>query len=502
MGATEVLEMLRSPRLASLLLLLLLAGCYSSGSVAPAPGEDPAREDLACAPSELALAWSEVDALGSAYHPVALEVAPGGALFATRSMMAGSVGRMADGTSVTRLEVGVADARWARFAELDAETRVVRVREGATRELVATIAPSGSPDGWHTTSIAAIAPDGSVAFVVECATELATSEASATLIAHRIGGEERRVALPAACGDPWLQAPIVVPAADGTSVMVAALREPGERRLEDGTVPPHIVLVRVDVESGETTRATLGDPTRVAPVDGHAHVGTPETPGIVAATLSADATTLLVSGRDGVARTLDAATLEEIGPPADATLVVANPLTYLPSVESPVALSRRAMWVAHVGESRSIVIRDATGAVQASLTLPFDDRDGDGGGAPMAIRFVRDGLLVASDRGVARFACGGVPEPVGRPSGALTLRVDSPSAAPHGERVPFVVGVENVSLPVVRWVEIGTMHRQGSLGPEVRAYAYADPLPATLDVRVGADDGLRSAVTTTTLRIE
>jgi len=498
----EVLEMLRSTLLAS--LLLSLAGCYSSGTHVPSPGEDPApaREELACAPSELALAWSREDAFGSAYHPVELDVAPGGALFATRSMMVGSVGRMADGSSVTHLESGAADARWARVVELDPESRVVRVRDVATGEILATLTPSASPDGWHATSVAAIAPDGSVAFVVECATDFATSEASATLIAHRVGGEERRVALPAACGDPWLQTPMLVPTADGTSIVVAALREPGARRLDDGTPPPQLVLARVDVESGETILATSGDPTRIAPVDGHAHIGTPESPGIVAVALSADGTTLLVAARDGVVRTLDAATLDEIGPPADATLVVANPDTYLPSVESPVAISPGAGWIAYVGEDRSVVVRDAAGVASAILALPFDDRDGDGGGAPMAIRFVRDGLLVASDRGVARFACGGVPEPVDRPSGELALRADGPSSARHGDRVPFVVGVENALLPVVRWVEIAAMHPQGSLGAEVRAYVYADPLPATVDVRIGADDGVRSAVTMTTLRIE
>lgn len=486
--------------------VLALAGCYSTSAPPddePGPGVTPATEELACAPSELALAWSREDPAGGIYAPARISVAPGGALFATRSYFGGTVARAGDGSLLAHLAVGAFDGAWSRTVEVDAETNVATVRDLASGSVLATIAPTALPEGWYARSQPAISGDGSTAFVIECAEAPATSERSATLIAHRIGGAEQRVPLPVRCVDSWRGVTSLVSSTDGSWVVLAGIFEPGMLD-PDGMHPPAHSIVRVDLASGAVLVATPGDPTRVGTIDGTAYIP-PEPAGVLDIQLSDDAETIAVATRDGFGRRLDADTLEPIGAPFAVTLAIANHDTYMPSVESPLAISSRGSFVAHVGEGRSLVVRDSSGTALATVALPFADLDGDGldrGGAPMAIRFVHDGFVVATDRGAVRYACGGTVAAIARPAGELAVRVEGPTTVSHGERVPFIVHVDGATLPVVRFVEMGMMQPQGALGPTIDAWVYADPLPATLEVRVHADDGLRSAMTTTTLRVE
>jgi hypothetical protein len=480
-------------------ILIGLAGCYSTGDrdVPPAVVEG----DLACAPSELELAWVHDDVSAGTYHPVSIDVAPGGALFLTRSEFGGAASRMRDGELVAPLRTAPLDAAWTRTVEIDPETREVRVRDLESGELLRAIARVPVAEGWYGNTLAVLSADGARALVLDCDREGATDTSRAILRDVAIAsGVERRVDLPLVCSAFWASPTSLVALPDGDGALVLGLREPGPEWTEDGPAPGR-AIARIDFARGEvTTSEPVGD--ALAEIHGGpAAAGDPALQ-IVGHALSEDGEELLLVGRDGLLRRIDTTTLEEIAPPIDAAIFVANPDSYLPSLESPVAISPARALVAHVDTDSAIVVRDAeTGAIGARLEMPFDRAAPHHLGAPalMALRFLPDGILVVGASGVARFACGGVAEAPARPDGDLALRVESPSTARAGEPTRFAVDVDNATLPVVRVVRMGEGGGTiGSLTRDLESWAY---MPGTLTVEILADDGTRTARTETTIEV-
>ncbi|MBN8611554.1 MAG: hypothetical protein J0L92_13260 [Deltaproteobacteria bacterium] len=143
------------------------------------------------------------------------------------------------------------------------------------------------------------------------------------------------------------------------------------------------------------------------PFLGHAHVE--PSAAILDVAISNDGSLLLVSGRDGRVRGLDALTLSEVTS-MPVGVLAANGDTYLPSLRSPVAFSAGDAYVAAVlDDGRLAVIETSTwtpvamlasAAPRRAVTPPEDSE-----ARAMSVRFLSDGLLVVSDRGVERFAC-------------------------------------------------------------------------------------------------
>lgn len=488
-----------SPLLAS---AIALTGCYASAA-APVPDPDPGPVvgDLACPPSELALAWAREDGTAAFFHPVSLDVAPGDALFLVRSDFGSAAVRARDGEHVVIARGGPLDAAWSRSVEVDPGTREVRVRAVATGEVLATLAAAPAGEGFYGTTRATLTDDGARALVLEC-DRSGAGDASRTLLRELTiaTGAEVRVELPLACSASWSSPSAIVPLPGERAAIVASLRAPGPEWTDEGAAPARSIA-RVDFASGAVV---IAEP--ISDVLAEVH-GRPAIGGIsfdvLAVAAGGDARALALVGRDGLLRRLDARTLAPIAEPIEVAIHVANPDSYLPSLESPLALSVGGALLAHVDAEGAIVVRDAaTGAIGARLEMPFDREAPRSLGPPalMALRFVDDGLIVAGSSGTARFACGGEIAELVRPPGELVLRVEAPSVVRTGEPARFAIDVEapGGALPVVRAVRMGAAGGlYGTLGREVEAYP-ADT--GVITIEAIADDGVRRA--SATLEVE
>ncbi|AKF11764.1 hypothetical protein [Sandaracinus amylolyticus] len=468
-------------------LLLSLTGCYSSGTADPAPLPAPAVSlDLACAPSSLDVAWvSEDPGLHGSFHPVSLEVAPGDALLMRGSGFGGDVVRMRDGAQIATTSSPPIDAAWARSVIVDPETREVIVRELATGATVRTIASGADTrEGWWGETIARLSDDGARALVLDCDQSGDATHARLRGVDLASGAIDD-VTLPLGCSELWPRRTELRALAGGTAALVIGLRPRGPAWIDDVRTPAN-VIARVDLARG-------GVSTVVAVSDARPPLALDLAFDVLDAAISDDERVLAVTGRDGVLRRFDTTTLQPIGEPIEVGMAIANPVSYLPSIESAVALSPTGAWIAHVDTEGAIVVRDAaSGAIAAELAMPFDRReDGSGFGPPvaMALRFVDDGLIVGASSGVARFGCGGVTaEPV-RPSGDLVVRASAPEVVRSGEPARFTIDVEGAALPVVRAVRFGDS-AMGAIGRDLEVWM---PGPGTTTVEIVVDDGVRTA---------
>jgi hypothetical protein len=166
-------------------------------------------------------------------------------------------------------------------------------------------------------------------------------------------------------------------------------------------------IARVDLETGDVRAEgiTIGD---AAPLIGFAHVGEPGTE-LLDAALSTDGRELLLTTRDGQLQVLDAATLRE-SRHVEVGVAVANQETYLPSLRSPVASSAHDRFLATLDASGHVAILDAVtlaplGTLSSAAPTEPATPEHDGEPRVMMLRFLPDGLVVATDRGIERFRC-------------------------------------------------------------------------------------------------
>lgn len=481
----------------ALACLLALTGCYASDGLAPGPA--PASADLACTADALALAWAD-DAYpwAGAYHPVTLAVAPGEGLLVRTSYFDAQVGRVRDGAPIATAPIAPMDDAWRRSVEVDDGTATVTVRDVASGERVRTIERSPIDDGWTLRLGAVLSRDGETALVLQCASHAERSDPQASVRAIDLAtGAETRVTLPGACGSAWVPGAPALHAIEGGAIVVG-MRSPGpEVDEETGAWLSAAGVASVDLGSGRATVAFPVDPSVLAPVDGpFSHVARADAV-VLAAAVTDDE--LAIVARDGMLRRLDPRTLAPVAEPIRVPIFSANWDTYMPSVESPVAYSEGGALLAHVSGETTVAIRSTdTGAIVATLDLPFTARPDGGVPTPMAMRFVRDGLIVTSSHGIARYACGGEGAALARPDGELSVHARGPASVRLGEPIAFRVDVENASLPAVRTIVIGGRNPMGSLGPDVRAYSYE---AGTWEVEAIVDDGVRQARATSSIAI-
>lgn len=165
-------------------------------------------------------------------------------------------------------------------------------------------------------------------------------------------------------------------------------------------------VTRVDLLGGEAASAAI-DVGIAVPFLGHAHVEPPTA--ILDVAISNDGSLLLLTGRDGQLRALDALTLAEASS-TPVGVLAANGDTYLPSLRSPVGFSARDTYVGLIlDDGQLAIIERSTWTPVATLASAAPRREvsppEDSEARAMSMRFLSDGLLVVSDRGVERFAC-------------------------------------------------------------------------------------------------
>ncbi|WP_236607788.1 hypothetical protein [Sandaracinus amylolyticus] len=476
----------------------MASGCYASNDGTSGRGTSDhgtsdhgpalATVDLACAPSALDVAWVSVDA-PLHFHPASLEVAPGDALLMRRSNFGSDVLRMGDGAFVASTDTPPTDGAWSRTIDVDPTTRAVHVHDVASGALVRTIEPGGSGgDAWWGETHAVLSDDGARALVLDCdhAHDARRTRLRGVEIAS---GATLDVDVPFPCSEFWPRRTELHAIEGGAVALLVAMRPSSAPLVDDGSVRAELV-VRVDLARGEVrTVDAVGDAPRMVELD----LGFD----VLGAAISDDERVLAVTARDGLLRRFDTTTLAEIAGATEVGVHVANPFSYVPSVESPVAISHQGTWLAHMDAGGAIVVRDAaSGAIAARLAMPFDATREDvaalGPPAAMALRFVDDGLLLATSIGVARFACDGVAREVARPSGALEVRASGPDVVRTGERARLRADLAGASSPVVRavWVDGESAAAFGAIGPDVEVWMWA---PGTRDLEIVVDDGVRTA---------
>lgn len=473
-------------RRGTLVLITLFPGCYLSTPVGDTEAltEDTPEapdEGLACDADSLQLTWAREPFLSS--HASWIDLGPGGALLAERGVETTAVVRRArDGEALTRVSRFPLDEDWTRLVEVDRETAVTIVRRVENDEVVGTVAPPDVPPGWYPGVSVTLSADGATLLMMECSYAPRTTEASTSARAVTLSSDmERRVALALRCG-----ALTLLPALEGEVLLAVGVEEQAPRD------PPRPGVVRIDFETGEvvTTFPEQGEP---GVVHGEAHIGEPLTL-VVHAGLSEDEAELLLVLRDGLLRRLDARTLEPLESPIPVALIVAEPDSFVPRLASPAASG--GGWLAFVDEQGDVLIRAPDRETTSRITLPFEPHEL-GPTAVGVLRFVAEGLLVATDGGTALYTCTGEAGPP-QSASSLPLEVAVPPAPEVGAPVVFEVDVPDGDRPTVRWVRFGTAYPTGSLGSTVSAWASSTGLT---NVEVGADDGIASALVEITVDV-
>src|SRR5205085_10736287 len=132
----------------------------------------------------------------------------------------------------------------------------------------------------------------------------------------------------------------------------------------------HNAIAVVELASGtELTRRDIASDTSATPIGPPGFLSRFDTSAIA---LSEDGTTLAFASSDGFVHVLDASTLAVKRDPIASGLVVLNSATYLPTTESPVALSPDGSVLAYVDPSGAIGLFDLVrGTAMAALASPL-----------------------------------------------------------------------------------------------------------------------------------
>jgi hypothetical protein len=391
-----------------------LASVAVGGCVGAHEASARATMDLACAPDELRSAWwSE----GGPVYVGDIVVSPSGTHLLLDDQFRSASVRLSDGarSDGSRPTVELSDVTGVRFASprmtVDAEGR--HDYAGATDVFaVGTATPLvGVPwivardGGGYSQVVANVSQTIDRAIIVERSIRFGEPDGGVWLRAVRFSGtEEARIDLRTATPDRSVsfESPFSIVVDEARDVVFVATGEQVE-------AAPAITRVDLASEAVTTVHLEVGES---APFIGLAHVGDPGTQ-LLDVALTSDGARLLVTTRDGRLRMLDAETLA-VSDEASVGVVVANQDTYLPSLRSPVATSAEDGLLAMLDEAGRVVIVDAaTMSPVATLdsaaprTTPDPEHLDDGEARAMVLRFLDDGLIVVTDRGIERFRCPG-----------------------------------------------------------------------------------------------
>jgi hypothetical protein len=451
--------------------------------------------ELACDPEEIELAWVDEEA-EQTYGGVSLALDPRLGLIARRDRsFGGELRRAQDGLALGRVSPGGAlDAAWARTVIVDAGAREAIVRDTSTGARVAVVAASALDEGWFGGLDAQLSADGSRVLLLECLRSPSTEAGRAIVRSVDVAdpSSEVRVELEHVCGLEWVWPSRLLPLATRDAVLVAGLRRPGPS-FEGGEPAPAPGVALVDLDARIAREVDVGVGEAIEPRGGS--LSTAYTGTLLSAALSPDERELAIAGWDGRLHRLDTATLAPIAEPFDVGVAIANPETFLPSVESPIAHAGR--WLAHADGEGRIVLRDvASGRTARTFELPFDASapsfEGDRSAA-MAITFTSDGFVVAWSSAMARYACGGRAIEPSAALGDLSVELSGPTRVRVGQRATFSVLVHGAVAPVVRTIVFPLdAPAAASLLPEIEVATWA---AGTFEIEARADDGTRSATT-------
>lgn len=385
------------------------------GSGACASAREPARvtDDLACAPGELRSAWWSDTPLQTNRHGSHLLVVGGeGERAAVYDLFRHGALRLADGR-VSDLETPDATALGLRFtrdattldamgrSDLAGATEVLEVGRDAPLRVIPWAVPRDAEHWSGVTSV--VSADRARVFLLEHASTLGATDARFFVRRAGIGdgAADRTIDLGTSEPDPF----------GAAALWVDDARDVAYVTLEGAPDDELISLVRVSLEDGALVRTSLAIP-ETDRLLGRPAVGAPPAR-VLDVAPTHDGAHVLVTGRDGLLRVLDAQTLEPAADASPVGVAVANEDTYLPSLRSPIALSAGDHWLASLDLEGHVVLVDRRdGHVAARLgsaapALPPSDWSRTEH-TPIAIRFLPDGLLVASDGGVERFRCAGI----------------------------------------------------------------------------------------------
>ncbi len=386
----------------AILVMPLFAGCPLQH-----PPHAASTEGLACAPGALRSVWwseggptildSAADVglnrglthmlVSDVFRPAALRLSDGA--------------RTSDGTALVAMEV-LAGVRYPQEAiSVDAEgrhdlagaTEILEVGRAVPLATIPWLVPPS--DRGYSHVVAHVSQATGRAYLLEHATLFGGDEVGLWLRAVGPGAAETRVDLAAAVPGSAAYTLVVDEPRDVVFVLTGAQ--------SDGA--PSVTRVRLDDGSTASIAIELGAP---APILGHAHVEPAAE--ILDAAVSHDGTTLLVTGRDGLLRVLDAETLEATGETVPVVVQAANGDTYLPSLRSPIAFSGDDALIAVVAPDGAVAVLDRAtwepiATLESRAPILATTPHGDVVPSEMALRFLRDGLIVVSDAGVERFIC-------------------------------------------------------------------------------------------------
>lgn len=390
-----------------------MASVALTGCVGAHEASVGATADLACTPAELRSAWwSE----GGPVYLGDVVLSPSATHLLLDDQFRSASVRLSDGARSDGSTVELTDVAGVRFASprmtVDAEGR--HDYAGATDIFaVGTATPLvrvpwiiARDGGGYSQVVANVSQTIDRAILVERSIRFGETDGGVWLRAVRFSGtEETRIDLRAAMPDGAVsfESPFSILVDEARNVVFVATGEQVE-------AAPSIT--RIDLADEAVTTVSL-DVGETVPFIGLAHVGDPGTQ-LLDVTLSTDGARLLVTTRDGRLRVLDAATLAVTSDAVTVGVVVANQDTYLPSLRSPVATAAEDGLIAMLDETGRVVIVDAvtmspvaTLDSAAPLTTPDPEHLDDGRPRAMVLRFLDDGLIVVTDRGIERFRCPG-----------------------------------------------------------------------------------------------
>ena len=473
-------------------LLLVATGCAMAHEGEPEPAGGPVTEP-ATRPDvtpieprscELELGWAD-PVRGFSYGAHVIQISPNGALAANTSVYGGQVVRTGDGAifaGVVALE-GM-DRSW-RLVPRVAEDGMLEVLDGSTGELLAQSSaptPPASDPSFYRTSIASLSPDGTMAFALDC-WEGSDGRAAAVLRTVPVSAHAvpREIPLGVGCTAQWVSRHFVLPSTDGSDVIVGGL----EGRY----------LARVDARSGEIRFPALpvGEPSEAA-----RRLGGGDR--LVAIDRAPDGGPVAAVTPDGRLHLLDGSTLTPLDAPIPVGVAVGNSNTYMPTVDSPVAIDVATDRLAAVGEDgRVMLLALSTGEEIGRLDAPFEPTEEPWApqpNLPMGLRFGDGFLLVSYEGGMARYGC---ERPAAAPArDELVVHAELASGATTASPFTVRVWVEGSDQPVLRWIENGDAPMSSIvLGPELTSWAPA----GTHTVRVVAHDGERTGSTELTFTV-
>jgi hypothetical protein len=440
--------------------------------------------------------WSVADE-NRMYWGQSLRASPNGRLLVREDRLRTTILRARDGgLRWPSLERNL-DARWEKRLEADGDGRLTLfdVRSSSTLFTVEAPAP---PEGAHphaySWTVAHMSADGAHILALDC---FEISQTLLRVIDLEAGGAAKTSWLEIECEPHWTPSPSPILLEDTVHGTLLVLSADGEIFKVD---PDRgVVQSRAEV-MGPRSGMTIGLPSAVTPFNA-------ESGGVLSAALSGDGSALVLSGLDGMLHIVDPDTLESRDPGVEIGKVYANGDTYMPSIESPVAISPDGQTLAFLDPMGRVALRRMSdGGEIATLDGPFPGATADPSagfpGAPMAILLSNERVTVSYQAGFASWGCVETVSSCGNHV-PLSVTIVGPTSLMMEEAFDEAAFSVNVSGgdggPVVRRLlgQPSDTNWPASLSSSMKVDVYH---PGPVDLSAIVDDGVQTA--TTSIRVD